>query len=860
MATYTNLYATIGTSVPHASEPQITRYHWNYVQFANFTRVWPFKPGEYSSSSFYPSGVDYAIFMVPIVDTGELKPTFMTTEAFTELQKAPSGFLSANKSIMPAIVFPSMELCNNGVNDSANQLQVDPVTYGACFNWDVFWKVRGAVGETAVNSSDTMLWVSTANEGKAAYGYLTSEVCQRHDTVSDLNNNTLVLKLESPATFPTPASTNYSTTSMVGGGSGGAACAFTLKLRRRAARGDTTANDNANQARLSLLMGSNIDVSIDAETGVMMVDIGNQKTTASLVRTESDRKPGQALVPETMTLLMYPVWNGIVVSSGVQDRSSLVDSASTYCIADKSKDMLDYLNPQLDDFDFAAPVPIVVDYNSGTSVRVDWGTNLMAVFEACSGIISYTPAFFFPTCKFSVFFLANEDTETNTYEYTAFPVYSMNGVGATTVSVANSGIAESIVGSGSGGMEYRKFTFTVDSTAIGEWKRRGPEVFGYILRSKEVVDLDIDNANGTFSLPYSGGAVSGASWSDYITKISVSTGIDGTTGTITLDKYAMAGQTDYPDQAIGAVSININGGISPSTDTPIRTGRIFTGLAMGVNDNTSEGSDTWTIQLYGLEKKLEDIKLVNAPFWDGDQIGGVADWLSKYGGLATNWTYGTRTVELPRSTDFESPYVNFVLGTSVLEALRSIADMALHRFCIQKDGYGYFYSADNDYNIPDVIRTGSSTLHTFNSTVVETRDNTPSFENLYNTFATVGVESIGSIGGRDFVPQSANVVPGVFFSKVTNEEPRVPWSKLFVWSEQGVFTHTDLEAEHQRNMKRGGRTYQLTGGMTIAGNADIMLFDRVSADGTIWYVESVAHEVDLVAKTWRTTLGLGRNP
>jgi hypothetical protein len=47
---------------------------------------------------------------------------------------------------------------------------------------------------------------------------------------------------------------------------------------------------------------------------------------------------------------------------------------------------------------------------------------------------------------------------------------------------------------------------------------------------------------------------------------------------------------------------------------------LFKGLGTMISQNHTESQTTYEIALSGMEHKLEDMKLVCAPFWDGDRL------------------------------------------------------------------------------------------------------------------------------------------------------------------------------------------------------------------------------------------------
>jgi len=434
-------------------------------------------------------------------------------------------------------------------------------------------------------------------------------------------------------------------------------------------------------------------------------------------------------------------------------------------------------------------------------------------------------------------------------------VYSRSGVLESELAVELDNPAETIDASDVGdGTVYRKFLVRSYYTS-DRWFRAGPELWGYILRTKETRSPRMDRSNGAFSISGGGGAAPGlGDWDNYIQRINITIGLDGSSGSVALDKYAFADQTDYPPQDIGALTIDMHGGDSPIYN-PVANRRIFSGLAIGVADSTSGASDSWTVQLFGMERKLDDVKLINAPFWDGDKVGDVADYLAWYSGMNISFEHGNRNIPLPKSWDLENPFVNFSLGTSVIEAFRQIAEWSMHYFIIQKDGVGYFYLKDGT-GLPKVVTQGTSTLHTYEEKVALNRDNTPIFDSVYNTYASLGVSPGASTGQRS--PNGFTLLPDVIFEKKQSTPP-LPWSKVFVWTSPGLLPTKKLLEQHNIN-KLVGRTYMNAGSISIPGNSTVELFDRLTIDDKTWYVYEYSHDVDFQSKTWTTNLSIANIP
>jgi len=87
-------------------------------------------------------------------------------------------------------------------------------------------------------------------------------------------------------------------------------------------------------------------------------------------------------------------------------------------------------------------------------------------------------------------------------------------------------------------------------------------------------------------------------------------------------------------------------------------------------------------------------------------------------------------------------------------------------------------------------------------------------------------------------------------SRTKATTPDIPWAKCLVKGYPGVLTTAQL-SDIADNLDKISSSYDLTGRLSIPGNADIKPFD---AWGTDYVIKSVTHNVDLEAKTWTTDL------
>jgi hypothetical protein len=126
-----------------------------------------------------------------------------------------------------------------------------------------------------------------------------------------------------------------------------------------------------------------------------------------------------------------------------------------------------------------------------------------------------------------------------------------------------------------------------------------------------------------------------------------------------VDKYGVAGQDAVAEQSIGAVILDVTGGENTVAGT------IFKGLGMGVSETDSAGEATWTIPLVGLEKKMDDMFLINPPFMDGEKLITAVDYLCHYAGLIYDMAAAQPNDVLSATEEINSARFDWKPGTTV---------------------------------------------------------------------------------------------------------------------------------------------------------------------------------------------------
>ena len=438
------------------------------------------------------------------------------------------------------------------------------------------------------------------------------------------------------------------------------------------------------------------------------------------------------------------------------------------------------------------------------------------------------------------------------------------------------------------------FTFrSIDENTLQKYP---VELFGLIHVTKRTGKLtDVLNGDGNFQTEFSSNVSpeiytnytneaaicdNTAGWEKFITNISVQHGLDGTTGTLTLDKYLMMELNSYPHQIIGALTLvaqngfynqdgtTMNGGthaIAPYEKYELPWGQFFKGYAMEIQDQVSDSSSTLNVRLVGIQKKLSDMKLVNCPFWDGDAVftsgvEGVLNYFISYTGCNLKYVpefskqgVSVNDIILPRSWDWKAPAVNFVLGTPCLDALREIAKKINHQFIIQPDGCGYFYHMD-EYGCPEWVYNGPI-VATFSESDIISMDISPYLENRYNTFLTMGVLAKRDSADGSLFP--AGEEPGMKFSQVNITSNNYPWSRIYTFAEPGIVTIKELEEFHKINVQFGtSEIFQ--GTVTIPGCHAFCIFDRIQIGTVDFYLTGVNHNLNMQTKEWTTSISVAK--
>lgn len=340
-----NPVVTFTNTIPEPSDPSTVRKSYMMKVFDSVD-FFLYSEGE-SSGTYVPTdmGNEFYLWYQFGDALGSIPPTpppkFITgtqgppaTGSWAGVKASPSGFVTPNYSVMPKIVGPSTLMVDNGLAmyyGTYSALWDDSGSWKDLFNWSID-KVNGVPVGPA--SSE---WFKYAQVG-ANFGSLYVSVKAKDDKKPD---NTVEMSL--PA-LTDPPTGDWDSTSLVGGG----AMLFMLNILG-VTPGQAVPTDNEeNRWSIEIKFGDVTMTIADAST--MKVNIaggdgpnGNDTTVNLADGAAKEGPPQQQHMADKPPLLIgvYPVWNGIVVTSGSQDTKEVTRTASTYCRKYKSATIQD---------------------------------------------------------------------------------------------------------------------------------------------------------------------------------------------------------------------------------------------------------------------------------------------------------------------------------------------------------------------------------------------------------------------------------------------------------------------------------------------------------------------------------------
>lgn len=858
-----NPTAIIGNFILEPADPQVirktyTRIVYDAQKFFTYGKD-KFDP---SYSSFDPSDRGEEFYMlVPIADAlndggsppAPLKPDFVSDESWEGLQASASGFITAVNSVLPKIIIPSLLLVDNGIKTAEDTFAGSVNDAGGwkdVFSWELV-----SLNDVSVPATDSYKYAHVGPN----YGSQYVTVKAKDDLYSD---NKFVIKLENPLPadpdpppYGPPLGSAHdwlksdSTDLVVGRATdddprGGA---FVLMLNVVPVRAASSKPEYVSKKPWSVTLEFGEVKMVIVDSGSTEITLGNgivgaeeNKTTVNLAEGKTKGGPIQQQHindKEPFIILVYPVWNGLVVASGVQDAYATVFSSSYYVPRIQKASVM--ASPYSNGFDAKNPAPVEVDVGTPGEddyVLVDFGDSLTVTAKNCRFELAYIPCFFSKNCWFDEWRVQSDDQGgVVSFAYKVYPIWTKNGT-ASDLSPAPNVTASSF----DGPIDDTHYAYTKWRLQQDHFNRISGEIFGSILEVTETRDFPIKNNNGNFDLNWtvgSPGDPSPTDWKKYIQSIQVTIALDNSNGSIMIDKYGVAGQHAEPIQSIGAITIEMQGGYGT------QAGSIFQGLAMGVADSRTAEGATWTVPLFGLEKKLEDIALINVPFFDGEQFSTVIDFLCRYAGIIDDLSYAHPTDRLSMTEDINAVIFDWKAGTTVKQALDDVMANTLHSYVV-RDGKIFFYKLDGITGLPLILGTNWQPLYPETKVVMYSAD--PDFEDMRNEIVVTGLEQIP--GGQGAQIQGMPDFPRVVVRKTTTV-PNIAWARTIVKPLPG-YTNVDELGGIADKLAAQLSKYELIGRTSIAGNADIRPYDRWGD----FVIASVTHNIDFKSKSWTTDL------
>lgn len=440
--------------------------------------------------------------------------------------------------------------------------------------------------------------------------------------------------------------------------------------------------------------------------------------------------------------------------------------------------------------------------------------------------------------------------------------------------------------------ERHNFQFPVDgSNGSFEFERHAISMFTGLVEEQNKFGLDllypIGNPNpDTQDTNFWGGTFK---FFPLINSVSISASMDGISGSMSIDGYPLSQgiKVFKQEQTIGEIDLAVmQNGVSHY---------LFSGYGMELATNNSENSYNIGVNLYGINKKLEDMRLICCPFWDGDRLEMISSYFEEYAKIQirmidhtvtryedakyvnleqyTNgesendsyWASNSKTIvnsvgirhptfRVPRSCDWRSPAVTFPVNEVVMNALKQLGQLT-GCICIpQLDGNIVFYELNN-LGFPYYV-DNQEDIVVFRPTDIISISMQPQLQNKYNAIATFGLLQRKNPEGK--VLAEENVKFGSYFNKTNDGQmPNVgvqyPWTRQSVGVESAMLTNLELAAIHQNRIKMMTADIYI-GNLTVKGNTSVNhIYQKISVAGHEYFVLSIEHSLDFSSKVWTTS-------
>ena len=555
------------------------------------------------------------------------------------------------------------------------------------------------------------------------------------------------------------------------------------------------------------------------------------------------------------------------------------------------QELMNYFPAVIQERQEGSDTRIKVPYKN--SIRM--GNFVDVKFTKSVGRWAYCPIFFQRHVKFTYYFKGEYVSDEETAgKYSFYPVLCSNvGESATWDGINSKGAAS--IGSVrlvKKNKEKQEALYAVDIEFKASSYQRYPiEIFGMTCVYKyKQFQFGIKNGNGRFSFDKDfqdsfsyiyNNRVDKDRFLDFVTSCNISSSLDGVSGSMSLDGYALSDDIDtwLQDQSMGEVDLDIEWmtGLSNSSV-------LFKGYAGEIQSQGSEGGYGISVNLFGTNRKMDDMKLICAPFWDGDKLTTICRYFEAYlnlklymidhtvssysgiKGIDQEWKANRTLVtgkrvkqsnifRVPTSVDWKSPAVDFQNGTSCLEALKQLGVFCGCTFVIEPDGKGVFYEIDVKNGIPYyVLKQQESSMVKFSLSEIISFSMSPYYDNNFNSIATFGFLKITNKNGKEI--DKNDLRPGSFYTSISKKHAIFPWSKPTIGVETGFFTLNELKKLHN-NRVTAATTEIFKGTLTVVGNTRVNhMYQCIMVGEYKFFVNSIEHSIDASAKMWTTTYGL----
>lgn len=443
------------------------------------------------------------------------------------------------------------------------------------------------------------------------------------------------------------------------------------------------------------------------------------------------------------------------------------------------------------------------------------------------------------------------------------------------------------------------FTKSMERMGKEKYSRFPSQLFGFLRVTIDMLQNNIDNLiENQFDI--------GDNWAHFITNVSVTHNESaGTTGSMTIDRYGLsqycanydrniliqqvAGlnlgltyvktQIDAEADNVKTYAINLSERSNDDGNDYIgdpswfynqdNLGLLLKGIAYGQGINDSYSANEMSVPLFGLQRKLEEIKIINAPFFDGQNLRYVLEYLASYGNVAMNLDNAKPDDLLPASSNISVAIVDFKLGTSVWDAMHTVAELTAHMFVLQPDGVIWWYKISEVNGLPQA-KSGHQ-MWSYPNTRVVSATSEPDYSQFYNHLILMAMQAPTTNVKNPLEVVDLPMQPLIAGARLKNTNPNISWSKLVVTPMTSFFTEKELNKQTYIQAKRA-QSILWNGNTTIPGNLGIRLFDTFSNNLSVsggtkalsddsemrgeFLVAGITHNVDIVSKNFTTQLNI----